>query len=97
MTIRLSEMIDHPVVRQGDTIVLSGADLLHRPIRGLHSSDIYEIAPLLRDGDVPLTTRLALAQRTESEQRAYVRQLAAQGVAGFVLATPSPRTPPLAA
>jgi purine catabolism regulator len=66
MPIRLSEVIDHPVVRRGDPIVLSGADLLHRSIRCLHSGDIYEIAPLLRDGDVLLTTGLALAQRAES-------------------------------
>jgi purine catabolism regulator len=85
MSIRLSDVIAHPVVRRGDPIVLSGADLLHRPIRWLHSSDIYEIAPLLRDGDLLLTTGLALAHRAEAEQRAYVRQLAARGVAGFVL------------
>jgi PucR family transcriptional regulator, purine catabolism regulatory protein len=55
----LSDLLSDPVVRRGDPIVLSGADLLGRPIRWLHSSDIYEIAPLLRDGDVLLTTGLA--------------------------------------
>jgi purine catabolism regulator len=83
--IRLSDLLSDPVVRRGDPVVLSGADLLDRPIRWLHSSDIYEIAPLLRDGDVLLTTGLGLEGRTGAERRAYVRQLAARGVTGFAL------------
>lgn len=78
-------MIDHSVVRRGRPVVLCGGDLLDRPIRWLHSGDIYEIAPLLRDGDVLLTTGLGLAERTEAERRAYVRQLADRGVSAVVL------------
>jgi PucR family transcriptional regulator, purine catabolism regulatory protein len=81
----MSDLLSDPVVRRGDPIVLSGADMLDRPIRWLHSSDIYEIAPLLRDGDVLLTSGLGLEGRTEAERRAYVRQLAARGVTGFAL------------
>jgi purine catabolism regulator len=81
----MSDLLRDPVVRRGDPIVLSGADLLDRPIRWLHSSDIYEIAPLLRDGDVLLTTGLGLEGRSEAERRAYVRQLAARGVSGVAL------------
>jgi PucR family transcriptional regulator, purine catabolism regulatory protein len=79
------DLLSDPVVRRGDPIVLSGADLLDRPLRWLHSSDIYEIAPLLRDGDMLLTTGLGLEGRSEAERRAYVRQLAARGVSGFAL------------
>jgi purine catabolism regulator len=81
----MSDLLSDPVVRRGDPIVLSGADLLDRPIRWLHSSDIYEIAPLLRDGDVLLTTGLGLEGCSEAERRTYVRQLAARGVTGFAL------------
>ncbi|GAA0410098.1 PucR family transcriptional regulator [Microbispora corallina] len=85
MAICLSNLIRHPVVQRGDPVVLSGADLLDRPIRWLHSSDIYEIAPLLRDGDMLLTTGLGLEGRGEAERRAYVRHLATRGVAGVAL------------
>ncbi|ETK30784.1 PucR family transcriptional regulator [Microbispora sp. ATCC PTA-5024] len=85
MAICLSDLIRHPVVQRGDPVVLSGADLLDRPIRWLHSSDIYEIAPLLRDGDMLLTTGLGLEGRGEAERRAYVRHLATRGVAGVAL------------
>jgi purine catabolism regulator len=85
MAICLSDLLNHPVAQRGDPVVLSGADLLDRPIRWLHSSDIYEIAPLLRDGDMLLTTGLGLDGRDEAERRAYVRQLAARGVAGVAL------------
>ncbi|MFC7723041.1 PucR family transcriptional regulator [Nonomuraea recticatena] len=78
-------MIGDSVFQRGDPVVLCGGDLLDRPIRWLHSGDIYEIASLLRDGDVLLTTGLGLAERTETERRAYVRQLADRGVSGVVL------------
>ncbi|MGV9387293.1 PucR family transcriptional regulator [Nonomuraea sp. NPDC003707] len=85
MTIRLTDMIEHSVFQRGQPEVLCGDDLLDRPIRWLHSGDIYEIASLLRDGDVLLTTGLGLRERTAAERRAYVRQLADCGVSGVVL------------
>ncbi|GLW09760.1 hypothetical protein Misp01_48890 [Microtetraspora sp. NBRC 13810] len=81
----MSDLISHPVVQRGDPVVLSGDHLLDRQIRWLHSSDIYEIAPLLRDGDMLLTTGLGLKGRTEAELRGFVRQLATRRVAGFAL------------
>jgi purine catabolism regulator len=61
--IRMPDLISHPVAQRGDPVVLSGADLPDRPIHSLHSSDIHEIAPLLRDGDMLLTTPGAAGRR----------------------------------
>ncbi|MDQ1630008.1 MAG: PucR family transcriptional regulator, purine catabolism regulatory protein [Actinomycetota bacterium] len=87
MPVLLHDVLDHAVVRRGAPTVLAGADRLDREVRWLHSSDIYEIAPLLRDGDLLLTTGLGLVGRDEADARSFVRSLAQRGVAALVLET----------
>ncbi|TKA13077.1 hypothetical protein FCI23_03585 [Actinacidiphila oryziradicis] len=53
-----------------------------RPVRWVHSSEIYEIGPLLSGGELLLTTGLGLAGADPGARRHWVRQLAARDVAG---------------
>jgi purine catabolism regulator len=87
MPIALSELLASPVVGRGRPVVLAGAQLLDREVRWVHSSDIFEIAPLLRTGDLLLTTGLGLHGRPDEELRTFVRRLAERGVCGLVLET----------
>ncbi|GAB2676513.1 hypothetical protein GCM10027194_05780 [Thalassiella azotivora] len=51
----------------------------------MHSSEIYEIGPLLSEGDLLLTTGLGLAGADAGARRHWVRDLAARGVAAVAL------------
>jgi purine catabolism regulator len=81
VTISLQDVLAHPVMREAHTGVLSGAEHLGRPVRWVHSSEIYEIAPLLQGGELLLSTGLGLAGADEPARRSYIRQLARRGVA----------------
>src|SRR5262245_12542032 len=87
MPVLLRDVLRHPVVQRGAPTVLAGADRLDREVRWLHSSDIYEIAPLLRDGDLLLTTGPGPLGRDDADARSFVRGLAQRGVAALVLET----------
>jgi purine catabolism regulator len=87
MPVLLRDVLSHPVVQRGAPNVLAGVDRLDREVRWLHSSDIFEIAPLLRGGDLLLTTGLGLVGRDDADARAFVRSLAQRGVAALVLET----------
>ena len=84
MALTLADVLAHPAVVQCRPAVLAG-DPTTRTVRWVHSSDIYEIAPLLRGGELLLTTGLGLADSTPDELRAYVRALAERDVAGLAL------------
>ena len=84
MALSLAAVLAHPAVLQCRPVVLAG-DPAARTVRWVHSSEIYEIAPLLRGGELLLTTGLGLAGCTAEERRAYVRALAARDVAGLAL------------
>jgi purine catabolism regulator len=51
----------------------------------VHSSEIYEIGPLLKGGELLLTTGLGLAGKTDDQLSRYVADLAGRGVAGVFL------------
>ncbi|MGW9210425.1 PucR family transcriptional regulator ligand-binding domain-containing protein [Embleya sp. NPDC055664] len=85
MTLSLRAVLDHPLMRGADPAVPDPHADLDRPVRWVHSSEIYEIAPLLRGDELLLTTGLGLAGRDAGERRRYVTELAAAGVAGVAL------------
>jgi PucR family transcriptional regulator, purine catabolism regulatory protein len=84
VALTLADVLAHPVLVQCRPAVLAG-DPTTRTVRWVHSSDIYEIAPLLRGGELLLTTGLGLVDSTPGELRAYVRALAERDVAGLAL------------
>lgn len=88
MALTLRELLDFEVVREAEPEVLVAGlrgGGLDRPVRWVHSSEIYEIGPLLFGGELLLTTGLGLAGPDAGARRHYVRQLADRGVAGLAL------------
>ena len=58
MAVTVQDLLDLPVLGEARPEVLVGGDLDRRPVRWVHTSEIYEIWPLLRGGEVLLTTGL---------------------------------------
>ena len=85
MALTVADLLALPVIQAARAEVLSGADLHLRQVRWVHTSEIYEIAPLLRGGEVLLTTGLGLVGHTPDAMADYVRALARRGVAALVL------------
>lgn len=84
MALSLANVLEHPGMKQSGPRVVAG-DPTQRTVRWVHSSDIYDIAPLLRGGELLLTTGLGLATATAEERRSYVRGLADREIAGLAL------------
>ncbi|MFG1795362.1 PucR family transcriptional regulator [Nocardia sp. NPDC049149] len=68
-----------------DPQVLAGHGALDRTVRWVHSSEIYEISPLLSGGELLLTTGLGLAGVDAGTRRHYLREIAGRAVAGVVV------------
>ncbi|MEY9962897.1 purine catabolism regulator [Streptacidiphilus sp. MAP12-16] len=81
----LREILSFDVMGDAAPEILSGGKGLDRPVRWVHSSEIYEIGPLLSGGELLLTTGLGLAGADAGARRHYVRELAERGVAGIAV------------
>jgi purine catabolism regulator len=81
----LQHVLATEVMRESAPEVLAGQGALDRSVRWVHSSEIYEIAPLLSGGELLLTTGLGLATVDALAKRHYIRDLAQRGVAGVAL------------
>jgi PucR family transcriptional regulator, purine catabolism regulatory protein len=85
VTVLLSALLDLDVVRDAKPEVMVGQSRLDRPVRWVHSSEIFEIGPLLTGGELLLTTGLGLAGADAGARRHYLRELADRGVAALAL------------
>ena len=85
MTFTVQDLLDLPLMQPARPEVVVGADLDRREVRWVHTSEIYEISPLLKGGEVLLTTGLGLVGMSAEAMSGYVRALARQGVAALVL------------
>lgn len=85
MALTVQDLLELPVLSDARPEVLSGGDLATRPVRWVHTSEIYEIWPLLRGGEVLLTTGLGLVGASPEATAAYVRALARKDVAALLL------------
>ena len=81
----LREILSFDVLGDAAPEILCGGKGLDRPVRWVHSSEIYEIGPLLSGGELLLTTGLGLAGVDAGARRHYVRELAERGVAGIAV------------
>lgn len=63
--------------------MLTAHDRLDVSVGWVHSSEIFEIGPLLAGGELLLTTGLGLGGLDAGTRRHYVRDLAERGVAGL--------------
>ncbi|RJQ92031.1 PucR family transcriptional regulator [Amycolatopsis panacis] len=80
----IAEVLALPALRGGNPRVVAGNTGLDRPVRWAHVAEIAEIAPLLRGGELVLTTGVALPDDGASLAR-YVADLAQVGAAGVIV------------
>lgn len=84
MALTLAAVLRHPALQLSRPQLLAG-DPETRTVRWVHSSEIYDIARLLRGGELLLTTGLGLERSTSQQRQAYVRALADKEIAGLAL------------
>lgn len=80
MPLPLAEVLEHPSLVRANPVLLTGHEQVDRLVRWVHSSEVLDIAPLLRGGELLLTGGLVLSEADADRQRAYVRNLAAHGI-----------------
>lgn len=85
MALTVADLLALPLLGAARPEVVSGTDLESRPVRWIHTSEIYDISPLLRGGEVLLTTGLGLVGSSGRAQAEYVRSLAQRGVSALLL------------
>ncbi|MCS5721636.1 PucR family transcriptional regulator [Herbiconiux sp. CPCC 203407] len=86
MPFTVADLLDLPSLRRARPEVVSGsAAIAAQPVRWVHTSEIFEIAPLLKGGEVLLTTGLGLVAVSPDARRSYIADLARVGVAALVL------------
>ncbi|NUO41222.1 MAG: PucR family transcriptional regulator [Streptomyces sp.] len=81
----LREILALDPVRATEPELLAGAEGLDRPVRWVHSSEVYEGANFLDGGELLLTNGFGLTDAEEEVRRRYVRELAARGAAGLAV------------
>jgi PucR family transcriptional regulator, purine catabolism regulatory protein len=85
MGLVLDDVLRNPVFERTRPALLVGEDQVRRPIRWVHSTDVFEVASLLRGGELLLTTGLGLAGADAHRRRHYVRGLAEVGLGALAL------------
>jgi PucR family transcriptional regulator, purine catabolism regulatory protein len=81
----VGEVLGLPVLADARPEVIVDDGIGRQPVRWVHTSEIYEIAPLLKGGELLLTTGLGLVGVAASGRDAYVEALASRGVAALVV------------
>jgi PucR family transcriptional regulator, purine catabolism regulatory protein len=84
----LEDVLKHRSVQAADPL-LRAADsaVAGRQVRWVHSSEVLDIAPLLRGGELLLSGGQALATASDQRRVDYVRELAGRGVAAVAIET----------
>ncbi|KUO11555.1 PucR family transcriptional regulator [Streptomyces sp. DSM 15324] len=81
----LREVLTLDPVRASAPELLAGAAGLDRPVRWVHSSEVYEGANFLDGGELLLTNGFGLTDAEDEARRRYVRELAARGAVGLAV------------
>ncbi|NGO14411.1 PucR family transcriptional regulator, partial [Streptomyces sp. HC44] len=81
----LREILALDSVRSAEPELLAGEGSLDRPVRWVHSSEVYEGANFLDGGELLLTNGFGLTDADVPSRRRYVRELAARGAAGLAV------------
>lgn len=82
--LNVAAVLTMPALRAADPVVHAWPRGLENAVRWVHSTELADIAPLLRDGDLVLTTGVALPADDASVSR-YVGSLVESGAAGLVI------------
>jgi purine catabolism regulator len=85
MPFPLRDVLRHPSLAAAEPVVRSGRTRLARLVHWVHTSELLDIAPLLRGGELLLVGGLTLAPASSAQRRAYIRDLAAAHVAGLAV------------
>lgn len=80
----LREVLELPVVRAGAPEVLAGSPRLATTIRWAHVSELADIGPLLRGGELVLSTGIGLSDDPDALAQ-YVAGLVAAGAGGLII------------
>ena len=73
----LEDVLKHRTVQAADPLLRAAPDsVAGRQVRWVHSSEVLDIAPLLRGGELLLSGGQALATATDERRVDYVRELA---------------------
>lgn len=83
LTVR--DVVGLPVLRQAGVQVVAGAAHLDRSVRWIHASEFADVAPLLREGDLVLTTGTGLPDAGAAGFAEYAAALRDAGAAGVVV------------
>lgn len=88
MPLTVDAVLRHPSLQRADPIVRSAVgNVRDASVRWVHSSEVLDIAPLLRGGEFLLTGGVTLASASGAELRRYVTDLAERGVAALAVET----------
>jgi purine catabolism regulator len=82
--ITVRQVLDLDVVRRGQPLVMAAADRLDAPVRWVHAAELTDIGPLLRGGELLLSTGIALPD-SATGLADYVAGLAGAGVSGLAI------------
>ncbi|ROR89387.1 PucR family transcriptional regulator [Nocardioides aurantiacus] len=80
----VADVLELPVLRAADPVVLAWEGGVQGVVRWVHPTELADIAPLLRGGDLVLTTGVALPG-DDAAVTAYVGSLVESGAAGLVV------------
>ena len=82
----VAEVLAHPTMKAANPVVRAGTELVNtRDVRWVHSSEVLDIGPLLRGGELLLTGGEALAYASDEKRKQYVKELAARNVAALAI------------
>lgn len=84
MALTVSAALELEIFQRAHANVVAGADQLDRVVRWVHAAEIPDIAKFLTGGEILLTAGLGMGE-TETRQRAYVKSVAAAGIAVLVV------------
>ncbi|MFP5310902.1 MAG: PucR family transcriptional regulator ligand-binding domain-containing protein, partial [Actinomycetes bacterium] len=88
MSVFLGEILAHPALAAADPVVHPlGMAVDAQPVRWVHSSEVLDIAALLRGGELLLCGGITLASATPAKREDYVRELAQRGIAALAVET----------
>ncbi|MEE6170309.1 MULTISPECIES: PucR family transcriptional regulator [unclassified Mycolicibacterium] len=80
----VKDVLTVPALRVAAPVVLAGAAGLARTVRWVHTTELADIGPLLRGGDLVLTTGIALPSQPD-DLSAFAESLDRSGVSGLVI------------
>ncbi|WP_334170275.1 PucR family transcriptional regulator [Sinomonas sp.] len=95
MSVPLEEVLTSEALLPGHPVVVAGQDEVpRRSVRWVHSSEVVQIASLLRGGELLLSGGQGFLALRQGAQMDYVRSLAERGVACVAIETVSGREIP---